>query len=140
MNRFPGNGSRETLFSTYTKKEWNKVFQQWKKHSLLLRKNCKNQEKRIYLHESIFQPIHSGNFIWHSRHLYLEKWHFTMHSGLPYQYQIAWVYWLNFNLYRQMFWRSNNFIEWIFTFFLTFQTISKKDWVETPFFSFDHFS
>ena len=44
------------------------------------------------------------------------------------------------NCYRQIFLRSNDFTEWIFTFLPTFQTISKKGWVETLFFSFDQFS
>ena len=34
------------------------------------------------------------------------------------------------------FLRGNDFTEWIFTFLLTFQTISKKGWVETLLFSF----
>ena len=43
--------------------------------------------------------------------------------------------------YRWTFLRSNGFTEWIFTFLPTFQTFSKKWWVETLFFLFffDHY-
>jgi len=40
------------------------------------------------------------------------------------------------NLYRLIFLKSNYFTMWIFTFLLTFQTISNKGWVETLFFPF----
>ena len=40
---------------------------------------------------------------------------------------------------RQTFFIGNDFTEWVFTFLQTFQTVSKKGWIETFFFSFDHF-
>ena len=42
--------------------------------------------------------------------------------------------------YRQFVLKRNGFTEWIFPFLHTFQTISKKGWVETLFFYFNHFS
>ena len=38
--------------------------------------------------------------------------------------------------YRQIFLRSNDFTEWIFTFVPTFQTISKNGWIELFFYHF----